>query len=397
MMKKLRTVAVLLLVAALCLCGCKNGQTAAPTENTAAPEPVTYEVKVSTRAGLLLEGVQVYLYADDSLQELLDMQTTDDMGIATFVTAPSDTLVVTLDKVPEGYDADKTVCYPILGELTEIVLAPGSIGDGPIEPFELSDVMLDFTVNDPSGKSYNYSELMAENDTLVLTFWSAADADCADELLTWQESLKKYEKVAFLGLNPEDDDDKIAAYAKDNGITLPLASCGKNIADAFGVTDYPTTVIIDRDGKISLIHGLPLEEPEIVEGVLDHYTAEDYTHMPVTDLTDILPEGEEGSALNPLQISGKNKVEITIEPGEEFHAEVMTRAATLYMSCRNKDLTFEYNNKTYEPKNGIVGTYVSGPDTYTPAKVVFKNTSDKKQTFTITFGMKPGSFDNPYE
>ncbi len=397
MRKNLRTVVVLCLLLALCLCGCRNGQTTAPTETTGEAEPVTYEVKVTTRAGLALEGVQVYLYADDTCENLLDMQSTDDMGIATFTTQASDTLVVTLDKVPEGYESDKTFCYPILGELTEIVLAPKSIGDGPIEPFALSDVMLDFTVTDPSGKQYNYAQLMADKDALVLMFWSSEDADCKEELLVWQGAMAGCQNAAFLGLNPLDEDEAIADYASKNGIALPLAQCGKNLADAFGVTDYPTTVIIDREGKISLIYGTPMEEPEIVEGVLEYFTADEYAHKPVTDLTDILPEGEEGSALNPMQISGKSKVEITIEAGEEFHAVVFTRAATLYMSSRSKELTFDYNGKTYEPKNGIVGTYISGPDTYTPAKVVFKNTGKEKKTFTITFGMKPGSFDNPYE
>lgn len=394
---KLRTLVVLCLLFALCLCGCRNQKTTTPTQTTTVPQLETYQVKVTTRAGLALEGVQVYLYADETCQELLDMQSTDEAGFVAFYTAASDTLVVTLDKVPEGYQSDKTQCYPVQGELTEIVLSPKSIGDEPLDPFALSDVMLDFTVTDPNGKTYNYAELMAQNDALVLIFWSAGDEDCAEELLVWQEALEKYNNAAFLGLNPVDADEAITAYAKENGITLPLASCGKNIADAFGVTDYPTTVIIDREGKISLIYGLPMEEPEIVEGVLDHYTAEEYAHKPVTDLTDILPEGEEGSALNPMVISGKSKVEITIEPGKEFHAEVMARAATLYMSGRSKDLSFEYNGKTYEPKNGIVGTYIKSPDPYTPAKVVFKNNSDKKQTFTITFGQKPGSFDNPYE
>lgn len=397
MRKKLRTVVVLCLLFALCLCGCRNEQAAAPTETTAPPEMAAYEVKVTTRAGLILEGVQIYLYADDTCQELLDMQSTDNMGIASFTTFASETLVVTLDKVPEGYESDKTVCYPILGALTEIVLAPKSIGDEPIDPFSLSDVMLDFTVTDPNGKEYNFSQLMADKDALILMFWSSGDEDCAEELLLWQEAMGKYESAAFLGLNPLDENETITDYAAKNGIKLPLAQCGKNLSDAFDVTDYPTTVIIDREGKISLIHGSPMEESEIVEGVLDHYTADEYTHKPVTDLQEILPEGEEGSALNPMQISGKSKVEITIEPGEEFHAVVFTRAATLYMACRSSDLTFDYNDKTYEPKNGIVGTYISGPDTYTPAKVVFKNTSKEKKTFTVTFGQKPGSFDNPYE
>lgn len=401
MRKCIKTAIILCLLLALCLTGCKKEGEKTPEKQTAATTETiltaTYEVKVTTRAGLSLEGVQVYLYADGEGTELLDMQTTDNMGFATFVVTGAEAKTVKLQNVPEGYDCDPDTCYPVLGELTEIVLAPKVIGDEPIDPFQLSDVMPDFKVTDVEGKERIFSEFMAGKDAVVLLFWSPDSKNIAEELALWQKALKSADNAALLALVPEGDAQAMKDFASENNIQLQMAACGQNIADAFGVTEYPAFAVVDRDGKIALIYGKALEEQEIVDGVMEYFTAEEYTHKPVTDLTDILPEGEVGSALNPLLISGKSKVEITIEPGKEFHTEIFTRAATLYTSCRSKDLTFEYNGKTYEPKNGIVGTYVSGPDTYTPAKVVFKNTSDKTQTFTITFGQKPGSFDNPYE
>ena len=399
MNKYLRLAIALCLMLALCLTGCKkennnsDKQTAATTQTI---QTATYEVKVSTRAGLCLEGVQVYLYADGEATELLDMQSTDEMGYAVFIVPVAEGMVAKLQNVPEGYDCPKDACYPILGELTEIVLAPKTIGDEPVDPFNLSDVMPDFKVVTMDGKEQIFSELMGQKDAMVLLFWSPENKDIAEELLLWQEALKDVDQAGLLAVTPEGDAKAMKDFAAKNKLNLPMATCGQNIADAFGVTEYPTFAVIDRDGKIALIYGMPLEEQEIVDGIVDYFTAEEYTHKPVTELTDILPEGEEGSALNPLQISGQSKVEITIEPGKEFHAIVYTRAATLYMSCRSKDLTFEYNDKTYEPKNGIVGSYLKSPDTYTPVKLVFTNTSKEKKTFTLTFGMKPGTFDNPY-
>ncbi len=400
-MRKCMKIAVILcLLLALCLTGCKNKgektpekQTAATTENN---QTAIYEVKVTTRAGLSLEGVQVYLYADSEGTELLDMQTTDELGFVTFMVPEAEGMVVKLQNVPEGYDCPPETCYPIMGALTEIVLAPKTIGDEPIEPFSLSDVMLDFKVTDTDGKERTYSELMAGKDAMVLLFWSPETKNIAEEMALWQEALKDTDNAALMALVPGGDAQAMKEFAAKNKLELLMATCGTNLSDAFGVAEYPAFAVVDRDGKIALIYGAPLEEQEIVDGIVEYFTAQDYSHKPVTDLTDILPEGEEGSALNPLQISGQSKVEITIEPGKEYHAVVFTRAATLYMSCRSKDLTFQYNGKTYESKNGIVGTYVSGPDTYTPAKVVFKNTSDEKKTFTLTFGQKPGTFDNPY-
>ena len=400
MNKYFRIAIMLCLVLALCLTGCKKKSDDSPEKQTVATttvETVIYEVKVSTRAGICLEGVQVFLYADSEGTELLDMQSTDELGFVTFMAAQADGMVVKLKNVPEGYDYSEETCYPIMGELTEIVLAPKTIGDEPVDPFNLSDVMPDFRVTDASGNEVTYSELTIGKDAVVLLFWSSEDESVAEEMALWEEALKKLDNATLLALAPGAEPADMKAFAQKNNINLQMASCGQNIADAFGVTSYPAFAVVDREGKIALVYYQPLEEQEIVDGILEYFTSDEYVHKPVTELTDILPEGEVGSALNPLLISGQSKVEITIEPGKEFHTEIFTRAATLYTSCRSKDLTFEYNGKTYEPKNGIVGTYVSGPDTYTPAKVVFKNTSDKKQTFTITLGQKPGSFDNPYE
>ena len=400
MNKYFRLAMILCLVLALCLTGCKKGnetsdkQTAA---TTATAELVAYDVRVTTRAGLALEAVQVYLYADAEGTELVDMQSTNELGYVTFMCPKAEGMVVKLQNVPEGYDCPADTCYPILGELTEIVLAPMTIGDEPIEPFQLSAVMPNFLVTDADGKEQTFADMMADRDTVVLLFWSPEGDASAEELALWQEAVKKVENVGVLGLAPETDPSVIKDYAAKNNITLPMAACGQNLADAFGVTQYPAFAVVDRDGKIALIYGEELEEQEIVDGIVEYFASPTYAHKAVTDLTDILPEGEEGSALNPLIISGQSKVEITIEPGKEFHAEVYARAATLYMSCRSKDLTFVYKDKTYEPKNGQVGTYVTSPDTYTPAKVVFTNTSDEKKTFTITFGQKPGSFDNPFD
>lgn len=401
MRKCLKTAIILCLLLALCLTGCKKEGDKTPKKQTAATEKAEetaiYEVKISTRAGLALEGVQVYLYADSEGTELLDMQATDELGYVTFMAPKAEGMTVKLQNVPEGYDCDPDTLYPILGELTEIVLAPVTIGDEPIDPFKLSDVMPDFKVTDTDGKERTFSELMAGKDAMVLLFWSPETKNIADEMALWQEALKNNDNVALLALVPQGDAQAMKDFGTKNKLELMMATCGQNIADAFGVTAYPAFAVVDREGKIALIYGEALEEQEIVDGVVEYFASEEYAHKPVTELTDILPEGEEGSALNPLIISGQSKVEITIEAGKEFHAEVFARAATLYMSCRSKDLSFEYNDKTYEPKNGQVGTYISSPDTYTPAKVVFKNNSGEKKTFTITFGQKPGSFDNPYE
>ena len=70
---------------------------------------------------------------------------------------------------------------------------------------------------------------------------------------------------------------------------------------AFGVTAYPTTVVIDRYGTVAMMHTGYLTSKEDFAKVFDYFTADNYTQSVVRNLSDI----EKGIYL--ININGKKE------------------------------------------------------------------------------------------
>ena len=89
-------------------------------QNTPAKD-VTYQVEVKTAGGSVMKGISVYVYENDTLQDLIAVLTTDDAGKASFTYQSGNGYVAVLGGIPEGYTVEKS--YPITGENTQIVLS----------------------------------------------------------------------------------------------------------------------------------------------------------------------------------------------------------------------------------------------------------------------------------
>ena len=106
-MKHNRKIAALL-CCILCLClfltACKNEEpTTAPT--TQAPKDAIYTVTAKTAGGMIFEGLQIYIYEDNTEEDLLTYGTLDANGSFTFTAPESDKYTLRFDKFPaEGYD-----------------------------------------------------------------------------------------------------------------------------------------------------------------------------------------------------------------------------------------------------------------------------------------------------
>ena len=67
-----------------------------------------------------------------------------------------------------------------------------------------------------------------------------------------------------------------------------MAPCGRDLALAFGVSGYPTSVFIDREGRISLIHAGAITDSNVFYQVFEHYTGEDYVSKSYVSISEIL-------------------------------------------------------------------------------------------------------------
>ena len=397
--KRLMRIVALVLVLALLLplVACRKDDD--PQQDPTA-EKITYTVKVLAANGAAMSGVGVYIYEDETQAELVWYDQTGEDGTMTFTDMPRDTYVAVLAEVPTGYAYDKQ--YPITGQLTEIVLQPGVLDDDIMEnlTYKLGDLMLDFTVTGPDGTEYTLSELLKEKDAVVLNFWFIECNPCKAEFPFLQEAYDQYsDKIALIAMNPINAEADIAAFQKENGYTFPMVSCDSKWQDLMGVFAYPTTVVIDRYGNISLIHVGSIDSAKVFTDTFQFFTAEDYQPTVVEDIMDLETVAEEGTAENPTEVGGKASFEITVDPGKEVYTELY-KANSMYLQITGPDSQYYvlYNNKKYTPdKSGVTGFMITTGDNFSAALFAIGNTSEETKTYKLTLSSLPGTFSNPYK
>ena len=385
------------------LASCNGGaavDTGADTSgNDSSNDPKTYTVTVKTSGGMALSGVNVFVYEDDTLSELLTFATTNEEGKATFDAVPSDKYVFTLTNVTGGYQiAD---FYRLSGDTTEVVLGSSVVsGDISNVKYKLGDIMYDFEVTATDGKTYKASELLSQYKALVLNFWYIECVPCVNEMPYLQDAYAQYiDDIALIGLNGQNKDDSaIAQFAETNSISFPLAQSPADLTKAMGITAYPTTVIVDRNGVICLIEKGTITESGIFEAAFNFFTADDYTQTLVEDINTLVPEEDDtpdGSAEKPYVVGGVLEFDAEVEAGKSVFYNVFN-VSGMIMTVNDANVSIKYDGKTYTPENGKIEIKVQAPDTYTPVALEIINTGSANKTFKVKFSFIKGTLGDPY-
>lgn len=396
--KRLKRLFALCLVVCMCIsmfAACRKQDN--DPDNTVGADG-SHIVTVTTENGMPIEGIGVYIYTDKSLNDLVWFAKTDAVGQITFSDTSSKSYVAVLKDVPTGYMVEEY--YTISGADTRIKLAMELVTDDDLAgiTMNLGDAMFDFAVTACDGTEYKLSELLAENEAVVLNFWYLECAPCKAEFPYLQEAYEKYsDKIEVLALNPvNQDDDQIAAYKADMGLTFPMAQCSIEWQNAMQLTGYPTTVVIDRYGMITFMHMGSVTDAETFETVFEFFTAEDYEHTVVEDIEEIQSEEDDGEFKNPTEVGGVTSFQVQVEPGQVVYVDVYKVVGTRYVTIKDADAYVIYKNKTYSPTNGTVSMAISSDDTSSAVKLGFGNNGTETKLFTINFSLPGGTMGNPY-
>lgn len=113
----------------------------------------------------------------------------------------------------------------------------------------------DFTLKNSAGSNLKLSEHRGE--VVMINFWATWCAPCRQELPLLNRLHEQYRKAGFrlLGVNIDDRPDAARAMAKNLGISFPvLFDSEKRVSRLYDVNAMPSTVLIDRDGKVRYIH-----------------------------------------------------------------------------------------------------------------------------------------------
>ncbi len=307
------------------LAGCNNGGGSGSEDETTAGvsgENVTYTVSVKTKGNMKMSGLDVYVYADDTLADMVNYGQTNEEGVVTFQLPRSDKYAIELRGVPKGYDLAKS--YAFDGAAAAITLTSSLITGEDLSgaTMALGDVMYDFTLKTPAGKEIVLSEVLKEKKVAVLNFWYTTCSWCVTEFPFMEEAYQMYkDDVAIIAVNPLDDESLIVPFQTDMQLTFDMVKCPTAWSATFGVQGYPTTVVIDRYGVICLVESGALPSLRPFQNIFDHFTAEDYQQKlcpnGAADLaTTVMPTEKMPSSEEIAGIINRGDIQVTYRPEE---------------------------------------------------------------------------------
>ena len=287
--------ALLLTLSALAGCSKEDKKTdSKPSGDAATGETGTYTINVKAESGVALPGVDVYVYADDTLKDLKQFGKTDDNGVVSFQLDGGIPYAITISGAPKGYEVAKS--YSFSGNAANITLKSAVVKGEEMANANLSlgDIAYDFSVTTPDGKVVTLSEELKTKDVVVLNYWYNGCSACEYEFPYMEEAYQMYkDKVSIIAVDPMYDNASTKGYQESRGLTFTMASVAKTWPTAFNVNGanvdgYPTTIIIDRYGRICMIEEGALTALRYWTSIFEHFTAENYEQKLILTADDLL-------------------------------------------------------------------------------------------------------------
>lgn len=370
---------------------------AKPTVPTTEDPETTYSVCVQNNTGKPLEGVGVWVYTDSSKSEMIWFDKTNAEGKMSFVALTSDSYVVSLQNVPDGYEVADY--YALTGENTMIELPIELVEGSELDNvnLKLGDVMIDFSVTATDGTVYDLSDILATKKAVVLNFFYNECDPCKKEFPYLQEAYTQYaDEVLVLGMNPVNtNSDAVAALATQLGLTFPLAVCDNAWEKALNIGAYPTTVVVDRYGIISLIHTGSIPDAQTFADIFAFFARADYVQEVVPDIDQIVGTPAEGTEENPIELGSITEFMANVEAGGQLHYNIY-KISGMTLEIRSQNAWVTYEGKTYYPENGVISIPVTSPDVNTPVKLVIGNSGSQAEVICGVLTYPAGTGGNPF-
>ncbi len=92
---------------------------------------------------------------------------------------------------------------------------------------------------------------------MLVNFWATWCGPCRQEMPHLNRLYEKYTRSGFvlLGVNVDDDTAQAAGVATKLGVKFPvLLDSDKRVSRQYDLNAMPSTVLIDRDGRVRYLH-----------------------------------------------------------------------------------------------------------------------------------------------
>ncbi|PTT86331.1 TlpA family protein disulfide reductase [Pelomonas sp. HMWF004] len=113
----------------------------------------------------------------------------------------------------------------------------------------------DFTLRTAEGKNLRLHEQRGR--VVLVNFWATWCGPCRQEMPLLNQLHQKYQGSGFtlLGINVDADSRQAINLANKLGVSFPVLLDGeKSVSKLYDLSSMPSTLLIDRDGKVRYVH-----------------------------------------------------------------------------------------------------------------------------------------------
>jgi peroxiredoxin len=127
-----------------------------------------------------------------------------------------------------------------------------------------------FTLASRGGQDVSLSQY--KGNVVMINFWASWCGPCRQEMPLLESIYKKYNKMGFtmIGVNVEPDSNAANEWLKATPVSFPiLYDRDSKVSKLYDVAGMPSTVIIDRSGKLRVLHRgyKPGDENEYLDSI----------------------------------------------------------------------------------------------------------------------------------
>jgi peroxiredoxin len=141
---------------------------------------------------------------------------------------------------------------------------------GVLQGINQGNQALDFTLQSLDGREVSLSSY--KGSVVLVNFWATWCPPCREEIPDFEATYRHYKDEGFvvLGINAEEPQGSVQAFVTEMGMTFPvlLDKEGK-VANEYRALGLPMSLLVDREGVISLRHLGYLSGDQLQEHLAD--------------------------------------------------------------------------------------------------------------------------------
>ncbi len=164
-------------------------------------------------------------------------------------------------------------------------LFPAS-AQGNTRTYAKGDKIQDFTFTTYQGEHLSLFDILAEKEAVLINIWATWCGPCRNEFPYLQDAYEQYKdsvEVIALSCEQSDTPEILADFAEQYGLTFKIGQDPVGFLSALGTSSIPTSLMIDRYGKICFVESGAMPDADSFIRLFDAFLGDDYTESVLFD------------------------------------------------------------------------------------------------------------------